>query len=196
MGWQIENANAFGTAAWYALYTRHQHEKSVAASLTARDVEVFLPLYEETRNWSDRRKKINVPLFPGYVFVHSNLERRTEILMTAGVHDFVSFDHRPAPIPLPEMENLRYVARMARVIPHPFLRCGDWVRVKSGPFQGIEGFLLRRKSQARLVLSVELLQQSAAIEIDAALTERVLRACVLPGKSPHTDRAKFCGAMA
>lgn len=169
-------------AGWYALYTRHQHEKGVAGSLSLREFEVFLPLFEEIRNWSDRRKRLDVPLFPCYVFVRSSLDRKMEILKTAGVHGFVSFDHCPAPIPPSEMEDLRRVVALTKIEPHPFLRYGDWVRVKAGPLEGIEGLLVRRKSQTKLVLSVEMLQKSAAMEVDAVLTERIFRAA--PPRGP------------
>lgn len=167
-------------AAWYALYTRHQHEKIAAESLSSRGFEVFLPLYEEIRKWSDRRKKLQLPLFPCYVFVRSTMDRRVDILVTSGVRGFVSFDGNPAPIPHSEMADLRRVVEAARVKPHPFLRYGDWVRVKSGPFEGLEGFLVRRKSEARLVLSVEMLEKSVAMEIDALLTERIWRSNFSP----------------
>jgi transcription antitermination factor NusG len=158
---------------WYALYVRHQHENTVAKSLSGRGFEVFLPVYEEIRQWSDRQMRLSVPLFPCYVFVRTFLEQKTDILVTPGVHAFVSFNNRPASIPQSEIEDLRRVATLTNIEPHPFLRCGDWVRVKSGPFEGIKGILVRKKDRTRLVLSVELLQKAAALEIDAILTERM-----------------------
>lgn len=196
MGGEIASADATLPPAWYALYTRHQHEKSVAGSLSSRGVEVFLPLYEEIRCWSDRRKRLNVPLFPCYVFVRSSLNRKHDILATAGVHDFVSFGNNPASIPQSEMEHLRSAARLASIEPHPFLRYGDWVRVKVGPFQGMEGYLLRRKSQTRLVLSVEILQKSASVEIDAALTEKIPRSRVPHETGYATGLAERCCSTA
>ena len=166
---------------WYALYTRHQHEKSVAGLLCSKGFEVFLPLCRQLRIWSDRRKRIELPLFPCYLFVRANLDRKIDILATCGVHGFVGFRNTPSPIPPSEMEDLRRVVKLAEIEPHPFLRYGDWVRVKSGPFEGIEGVLVRRKGQARLVLSVEILQKSAAMEIDSALTERIFRPAVPRG---------------
>lgn len=181
-------------AFWYALYTRHQHEKSVAGSLSSKGFEVFLPLHQQVRNWSDRRKRLVLPLFPCYVFVRSSLDRKTEILVTYGVHGFVGFHNMPAPIPQSEMEDLRRVVELAEIEPHPFLRYGDWVRVKSGPFEGIEGLLVRRKGQTRLVLSVEILQKSAAMEIDAVLTERILRWNVPHGGAVPESRRPPAGA--
>lgn len=176
---------------WYALYTRHQHEKIIARSLANRGFEVFLPLYEETRQWSDRRKQLTLPLFSCYVFVRACLDRKVDVLTTPGVHGFVSFDNHPAPIPPSEIDNLHRVIGRTRIEPHPFLRCGDTVRVRYGPFTGIEGILVRKKGQTRLVLSVALLQKAAAIEIDAALIERLPRSRALErGRSveAHADR--------
>jgi transcription antitermination factor NusG len=159
--------------AWYALYVAHQHEKRVAESLAAKRIEVFLPLYREVRQWSDRRKWLSVPLFPCYVFVESRLSRRMEMLTIPGVRGYVSFDSRPAEIPAGEIDALRRAVAHSKIEPHPFLRHGDWVRVKSGAFAGIEGILVRKKGETRLVLSVEMLRKSASIEIDAAQTEKI-----------------------
>jgi transcription antitermination factor NusG len=159
--------------AWYALYVAHQHEKRVAESLAAKRIEAFLPLYREVRQWSDRRKWVSVPLFPCYVFVESGLEHRMEMLTIPGVRGYVSFDSRPAEIPASEIDALRRAVAHSKIEPHPFLRDGDWVRVKSGVFAGIEGILVRRKGETRLVLSVEMLRKSASIEIDAAQTEKI-----------------------
>lgn len=195
MASETAREDATSPVSWYALYTRHQHEKSVAGSLSSRGVEVFLPLHEEIRSWSDRRKKLNLPLFPCYVFVRSSLNRKPDILTTAGVHSFVSFGNMPAAIPQSEMEQLRCAAQLARIEPHPFLRYGDWVRVRVGPFQGMEGYLLRRKSQARLVLSVEILQKSAAVEIDAALTEKIPRSRCSCETGHATGFAERCSSI-
>lgn len=190
----VTNEGAIRQSDWYALYTRHQHEKSAAASLLSRGFEVFLPIGEQIRNWSDRRKRIFPPLFPCYVFVRTSLDRNLDILVTAGVHGFVSFGSHPAPIPQSEIDNLRRVAGLARIEPHPFLRYGDWIRVKYGPLEGIEGFLVRRKGHSRLVLSVEMLQKSAAVEIDAVLTERILRSSSSHRNGFTPSRAEQVGA--
>lgn len=190
------NKNTAEQVVWYALYTRHQHERIVAGSLMARGFEVFLPLYEVIRRWSDRRKKINLPLFPCYVFVSASLNRKADILATAGIYGFVSFAGHPAPITPSEIDNLRRMVRLASIEPHPFLRYGDWIRVKCGPLEGIEGFLLRRRGSARLVISVEMLQKSAAVEIDAALTEKIARTAVPREGGFSTGYAERFGATA
>ena len=158
---------------WYALYTKHQHEKVVARNLTCKGFETFVPLYETARSWKDRIQLIELPLFSCYVFLKGDLGRRLDILKTPGIYSLVSYADEPAAIPAAEIENIRHVlARGARLEPYPFLHCGDWVRVKAGPLAGLEGNLVRKKNFCRLVLSVEMLGKAVAVEVDAALVER------------------------
>jgi transcription antitermination factor NusG len=154
--------------AWSAVYTRHQHERSIAEMLEAKGFEVFLPLYESTRRWKDRRKLLSLPLFPCYVFVRGAHERRLPVLTTPGVHMIISRGERVATVPDEEIEAIRRtVEGPFSVEPHPFLRCGERVRVVRGSLEGVEGVLTRKKNLYRLVLSVEMLAQSVAVEIDA-----------------------------
>ena len=159
---------------WYAVCTRHQHERIAARILECKGFEVFLPLYQERRRWKDRIKEIDVPLFPGYLFIRDGLERWLPILSTHGVGNVVNCGGRPAAIPFSEIEGIRRIVESPlRVEPHPFLKSGDRVRVKYGPIAGVEGILLRKKNIARLVLSVEMLGKSAAVEVDATDVERI-----------------------
>jgi transcription antitermination factor NusG len=161
-----------GQADWHAVYTRHQHEKSVAESLSNSGIEVFLPLYSSVRQWKDRKTNLLLPLFPCYVFLHGGLDRRVKVLSTPGVYSIVSSGGQPGAIQETEIEAIRRaVACGLRVEPYPFLRCGDRVRVKSGPIAGIEGILVRKKSDYRLILSTDLLQKSIAVEVDASSVE-------------------------
>lgn len=163
----IETGQGAG-APWCAVYTRHQHEKSVGEILQTKGFEVFLPLYESTRRWKDRRKVLALPLFPCYVFVRGALDRRLPVLSTPGVHMIICRGERVALIPDEEIGAIRRtVEGQFRVEPHPFLRCGDRVRVVRGSLEGVEGILTRKKNLCRLVLSVEMLAQSVAVEIDA-----------------------------
>lgn len=165
---------------WYAVCTRHQHEKSAARILEYKQFEVFLPVYRVRRRWQDRIKEISLPLFPGYVFVREGPARWLQILTTAGVCSVVSCGGRPAAIPFSEIEGVRRIVESTlHIEPHPFLKCGDWVRVKYGPIAGVEGILLRKKNVARLVLSVAMLGKSAAVEVDATHVERI------PAKYPR-----------
>ena len=153
---------------WCAVYTRHQHEKTVAEMLAAKGFEVFLPLYESTRKWKDRRKVLSLPLFPCYVFIRGAMERRLPVLTTPGVHMIISRGERVATVPESEIDAIRRTMEgNFRVEPHPFLRCGERVRVVRGSLDGVEGVLTRKKNLYRLVISVEMLAQSVAIEIDA-----------------------------
>jgi transcription antitermination factor NusG len=153
---------------WCAVYTRHQHERAVGEMLQAKGFEVFLPLYESMRRWKDRRKLLSLPLFPCYVFLRGVLDRRLPVLTTPGVHMIISRGERIATIPEEEIEAIRRTLEgQFRVEPHPFLRCGERVRVVRGSLEGVEGVLTRKKNLYRLVLSVEMLAQSVAVEIDA-----------------------------
>lgn len=159
---------------WYALYTKHQHEKTVARNLTCKGFEIFLPLYAAARNWKDRVKLLSLPLFPCYVFLRGDLTRWLDILSTPGIHALVSIGDQPAAIPAAEVDNIRQaVASGVSLQPHPFLKCGDWVRVKCGPLAGTQGILVRKKNVYRLVLSIEMLGKAAAVEVDAVMVERL-----------------------
>ena len=159
---------------WWALYTRHQHEKVVADMLMAKGLEVFLPLYESVRRWKDRSKVLSLPLFPCYVFVRGGLNRRLQVVSTPGVHMILNHGENVATIPEDEIQAIRLtVEGHFRVEPYPFLKCGERVRVTRGTLEGVEGVLIRKKNMYRLVLSVEMLAQSVAVEIDAADVEPV-----------------------
>jgi transcription antitermination factor NusG len=178
---------------WWALYTRHQHEKTVAEMLSAKGFEAFLPLYDSLRRWKDRRKLLSLPLFPGYVFVRGGLERRLQIVSTPGIHMILTRGEKIATIPDDEIEAVRRtVAGKYRVEPHPFLRCGERVRVRCGALDGVEGILVRFKGSARLVLSVDMLAQSVAVEIDAVDVEPVTnRSFFAPVRVPEVSEVQF-----
>ena len=159
---------------WFAVCTRHQHEKTAARILEYKEFEVFLPLYKARHRWKDRIKEVSLPLFPGYVFVREGSKRWLAVLTTPGVSSIVSCGGQPSVVPFSEIEGVkRVVESNLPVEPHPFLKAGDLVRVKFGPIAGLEGILLRKKNVARLVLSVEMLGKSAAVEVDATDVERI-----------------------
>jgi transcription antitermination factor NusG len=175
-----------GSAGWFAIHTRYQHEGLAARSLASKGLEVFLPQYTSVRQWSDRTKKISLPLFPCYLFLREGLEQWLSARSTPGVLGLVGFAGVPAIIPDVEIEAVRRaMPGGTRVTPHPFLKRGDWVRVKCGPLEGIEGILARNKNQCRLVLSVELVQKSAAVEVDAWMVEPA------PRPEQHVSRRSF-----
>jgi transcription antitermination factor NusG len=159
---------------WHALYTRHQHEKSVAQVLANKGHEVFLPLVCATHQWRDRAKQLSLPLFPCYVFIRGGFERRLQILSTPGIINVVGCAGDPATIPQAQIDSVRrMIESPLRVEPHPFLQCGDKVRVEAGPLRGIEGLLVRQKNVFRLVVSVEILGRAAAVEIDISCVKRI-----------------------
>jgi transcription antitermination factor NusG len=161
-------------SAWWALYTSHRHEKAVARMLQAKEFEVFLPLYQSLRRWTDRDKTLSLPLFPGYVFVRGGLNRRLEVVTTPGVQMILFYGERVAIIPEVEIHAIQNMLEEPyHAEPHPYLKCGDRVRVKRGSLEGIEGILVRKKNLYRLVLSVDLLARSVAVEIDAADLEPI-----------------------
>jgi len=164
MSEQVHESAGFS---WYALRTKHQHEKSVTNVLAEKGFEVFCPTYAEVHRWKDRRKEVTLPLFPGYLFFANGLERKVDLLSTPGVCAIVSFGNTPALVPQSEIEAIQLAMLSSRVLgPHPFLKEGDKVRLRSGPLAGIEGILQRRKDGYRLVLSIELLGRSVAVEVE------------------------------
>ena len=157
---------------WFALYTHPRHEKQVFEELANRGIEAFLPTYKVRRRWSDRYKVVEEPLFKNYLFVRLSLDRYHETLRPYGAVSFVKFDDKPAEIPDKEVESIRrLVTSELPYNPHPYLKVGRRVRVKTGPLEGCEGILTRKKGLARLVLSISMLQQSVAAEVDADSVE-------------------------
>lgn len=157
------------TKCWYAVYTFAQHEKSVARQLEMRSLESYLPQYEKMSRWKDRKVKLQLPLFSGYVFVHMALEEKLRVLQIPSVVRLVGFHGVPTPLRDEEIEVLRNgLDNKLRAEPHPFLTVGRRVRINSGPLVGLQGILLRRRGGFRFILSVELIQRSIAVDVDAA----------------------------
>jgi transcription antitermination factor NusG len=152
---------------WYALYTCARHEKQVARQIEQRHIPCFLPVYRSVRRWKDRRKEVELALFPSYVFVHIALKDRLQVLQMASAVRFVSFNGHPVPLPEADMEALMNgLRRGVRAEPHPYLTAGRRVRVRSGPLTGAEGILVRRKDRFRVVLSLDLIMRAVAVEVD------------------------------
>ena len=161
-------------ANWHAIFTRHQHEKSVASSLSSKGYEVYLPLYLSPRRWQDRTKQLWLPLFPGYVFIREGMDRQFQIVTTPGVIQVVGWGGRPAIVPQHQLNAVRRIIESCHSVePRPYFKCGDRVRVKTGPLMGLEGILERKKGISHLVVSMEMLGRSAAVEIDAMNVERI-----------------------
>lgn len=172
--WQPGLLEALTKSRWYAAYTSAQHEKRVAAELGRRGVESFLPLYSSVRRWKDRRVRLDLPLFPGYVFVHVALRERLRVLKVPGIAKLVGFGGLPVALPDEQVDALRAgLNGHMRVEPHPYLAVGRRVKVVRGPFQDGEGILVRKKGVFRVVLSLELIMRSVAVEVDSVDVEPI-----------------------
>jgi len=159
-----------GDRVWCAVHTRYQHEMVVDTLLTQKGFETFLPTYKKIHRWKDRKKEISHALFPGYLFVANAHAERMRVVTTAGVCAVLSTAGVPAVIPDSEISNIRQaLLDPFGVEPHPYLSSGDVVRIAAGPFEGLQGILVRKKGSTRLVVSVRLLGQAAAIEVDESL---------------------------
>ncbi len=170
-----DDLEAYVEARWYAAYTRANHERRVAEQLRERGVENFLPQYESVRKWKDRRVRLYMPLFPGYVFVHLALRYRLRVLEVPGVACLVGFAGKPVAVPEEEFARIRGIlSKGLRAQPHPYLQAGRRVRVRSGPFEGMEGIVVRRNNNSRLVISLELIHRAIAVDVEEASLE-VLR---------------------
>ena len=154
--------------AWFAVQTRSKHERVVSHHLSMRGFGHYLPTVFEVRRWSDRRKKVELPLFPGYVFVQivPRNERRVEVLRTPGVVRFVGPSPEGAPIPDVQIECVKkLVDDNVPWTSHPFLKCGQRVRVRGGALDQVEGIFLKRNGEGTLVISIDAIQRSLAVSI-------------------------------
>lgn len=152
---------------WYAVRTRSNHERVAAAVLAGKGYERYLPTYRVRRRWSDRVVVTELPIFPGYVFCRFDAKQRLPILTTPGVVSVIGFGAEPSPITESEIEAIQTVLESGlNAEPCPFLKEGQRIRVKQGALEGLEGILLKKKSEWRMVISVTMLQRSLAVEID------------------------------
>jgi transcription termination/antitermination protein NusG len=154
---------------WYALHTRSRHERIVAHRLRECGLETYVPTVKEVHRWSDRKKKVEVPLFSCYVFLRCNLspENRNHVYRIESVLGFVGGGGSGMAIPDEQIENVRTL--LAQSVPwrsHPFLKVGQRVRVRGGALDGVEGIFLSENGDHSLVISVEAIQRSMAVRID------------------------------
>ncbi len=152
---------------WYAVHTRSRHEKQVDLFLSERGVETFLPLVHTLSRRRDRKKYVDIPLFPGYLFVCAEKERLYDVKYTRGVTRIIGTD-LDAPTPIPDKQILDIKSIMETEVqldPFPYLKKCRMVRVKAGPLKGLEGILVERKGHYKLVIRIDLLQKGAAAEV-------------------------------
>jgi transcription antitermination factor NusG len=161
-------ASPESSANWFAAYTNSHHEKRAATHFAERGIESFLPLYSTRHRWKNRcEMNLELPLFPNYVFVRIDPRERVRVLEVPGVLSLVSFGRTLAPLPNFEIETLRAGLGQRKLEPHPYLVIGERVRIKAGPMTGMEGVLVRKKTNFRVVLALDLILQCVAVEVDA-----------------------------
>jgi transcription antitermination factor NusG len=153
---------------WYAAYTKPCHEKRVAEHLEIRNIELFLPLYRTSRRWNNGcTVTLERPLFPGYVFVHIPPNERVSVLELSGVLSIVGTAREPTPLPDEDIERFRSGLHLTHAEPHPIPTMGETVRIRRGPLQGMTGVVTRQKNSFRVVLTVDLIMKSIAVEVCA-----------------------------
>lgn len=153
-------------AQWFAIHTRSRHEKAIAARLDAQATETFLPLHRSRHTWKNGvHAEVDEPLFPCYLFARIGVADRVRLLQTPGVLGLAATTARPTAIPNEEIALLRTATAKLKAEPHPYLACGDRVRIVAGPLKGLEGILTRRKQECRVVLSIEAILRSIAVEV-------------------------------
>jgi transcription antitermination factor NusG len=153
---------------WFAVYTTSRHEKRVAQHLTQREIEFYLPLYRSERKWSDgSRVTLELPLFPGYLFVHIRRTERSRVLGVPGTLAVVGGTSRePVPLPDEAIDALRDGLHLRQAEPHALLTVGQRARIRTGALAGMEGVVLRKKNSYRVILTLEHIQRSIAVEVD------------------------------
>ena len=162
---------------WYALHARSRHEDVVFNGLMKKSIEAFVPRVEVMSRRKDRRKRILVPLLPGYVFVHSDLNpyHYWDIIKTYGVVRIVGTESKPVPVKEEEMASLRILHGTDRTVRNQaYMKKGDRIMIMEGPLKGLTGFYLRHKDKSdKVVVSIELLQRSLAVEIEDWIAEKI-----------------------
>jgi transcription antitermination factor NusG len=166
---QSRTPDLLSESKWFAVYTTSRHEKRVAQHLAQREIEYYLPLYRSTRKWSDGSKvTLDLPLFPGYLFVHIKRTERVRVLEVPGALAVVGGSGRE-PIPMPDeaIESLRTGLHLRAVEPHALVTVGQRARIRSGALAGLEGIVVRKKNSLRMILTLEYIQRSIAVEVSA-----------------------------
>ncbi len=159
---------------WFAVYTRSRHEKMVAKQCTQRDIECFLPLYRKVHHWiKQSRVTLELPLFRNYVFVHIPPQSRVPVLALPGVLGLVGHGPISSALSDAEIKSLRAGLEQNKLEPHPYLVVGERMRIRNGSMEGMEGILVRKKNELRVVVTLNLIQQSVAVEVDADDVEPV-----------------------
>jgi len=170
---------------WYAVYTTSRHEKRVAEHFSHRQIDHYLPVYRTERKWKDgSRVTLHLPLFPGYIFVHIRRTERVRVLSVPGALAIVGgTGGEPAPLPDAAIEALRRGLDVRQAEPHPLLTVGQRARIRSGAFEGMEGVVIKKKNSFRVVLTLEQIMQSIAVEVDEGDLEPVSEAIAVSSRT-------------
>ena len=153
---------------WYVLFVRSNQEKRVAEALHGRDVEHFLPCYKSVRQWKDRRVTLEIPLFPGYVFLRLPLIDRAKALTVSNVVSIVGTRNEPSAISDEEIAWIKLGIEHGRAEPYPYLKMGQRVIVTEGVMSGMEGILVRKRNNTRVVVSLDSIARAFVVEVDAS----------------------------
>jgi len=183
---------------WYAIYVRPSHEFQVAKRFSIREIDYYLPQYQVEHRWKNRcSKKLDLPMFPGYIFAHIAHRERVRVLEVPSVLSVVGTAGRPTALADSEIEAMRSGLQARNALPHPFLKMGERARIRRGALTGIEGVILRDKNSLRVVISLDLIMQSVSFEVDWDELEPV--AASLPVMGPlngHAVSLTMNGGMA
>ena len=171
----IKGENNQGEKLWYAIYVRSRHEKNVHSALMNKDIESSLPLKAVIRQWSDRKKKVEVPLFRGYVFIRIDIRKdKFNILKTDGVVNFISIGKNPSRIPDEQIHWVHMIVEKSDTVKNEKeIPIGQKVSVIAGPFKGLEGIVTRDGNQSRLVIVIESIPNAVSVEISPDYLEKI-----------------------
>lgn len=161
------------TTNWYVIHTFPQHEKKIHAALVQHKIENYLPLKSEIRQWSDRRKKLEVPLFPNYLFVKINLKERHRVVGIPGVLKFLSTGSKPSIILERDIDLIKKLAMENIEVTDEYINLNDIVMITSGPLKGVTGLLVYRKGNTRLLVEIDGIKKSVLVEISPEMAKRI-----------------------
>jgi transcription antitermination factor NusG len=164
---------------WFVLFIRSNQEKKTAQRLAGCDVQYFLPSYRSVRKWADRRVTLEMPLFPGYIFVHLPFLERAKVLSLPNVVSFVGGRNSPSVVSEEEINWIKMGIAHGNALPHPTLAAGDRVRIIAGALSGMQGILLRRQNNTRVVVCLDSISRSFVVEVNLDAIEPVV--------APHRD---------
>jgi transcription antitermination factor NusG len=163
------------TKSWYAVYTKPRFEKQVSKLLLDQGIEAYLPLIKTMRQWSDRKKMVEIPLFTSYVFVHIDRRFYDQVLQTNGVVKYITFEGRAATIPQDQIDNLKIIVNSNEKVETTWerYRKGDRVMVTAGTLKGLKGELITEGGRKKVLVRIDTLEQNLTVEVHSSLIEKI-----------------------